>query len=649
MLLSNRAKGPERIEDLKRRLYTRGGDPLALRRSPLTARSARDGASDNDSVSGWAEDRFSNNVPPRSSRRSILTIFLIVAVIFFLIAVGFAAYTLYRGGNVISPANVELVVDGPKTVKAGEILNLQVLVANKNTTPLNSVDLILEFPPGTRSPFDMTKEFPRTRIPLETIAPGASANQTIKAVVFGEKDIDQQIKVSVEYRIADSNAIFDKVDYFNYQISSSPITLNLTLPAEINSGQLVNLDLEIAVSDSALRDLVVTASYPPGFTFTDATPPPSIGTNVWRWGDVPAGARPRLKISGKLEGQDDDPKSFRFSAGIESARNEGEIAVNYGDVFKIITIKRPFVALTASINGDLSAQEYVADSGNPVRVDIAWVNNLPTEVTDGELTVTLGGTALDQRTVVTSDGFYQSATNQIIWRPVTSPALVRLSPGARGQVSFNFAALPLIRDNQAVIERPTIELHINFRARRVTPDAGSETIETTVKKQVKINSTFQLASSAIYHGGPFTNRGPLPPRVGQETTYTILWSVINSSNNVTAAAVKATLPAYVRWLGVVNPETEKLTFDNSRGEVNWDLGVVDAGRGLTSAAREVAFQVVLLPSISQTGDTPVIVTTPTLTGTDSFTHQLLTNTKRSLDVQITGDSLYQPGVGTVAP
>ena len=137
--------------------------------------------------------------------------------------------------------------------------------------------------------------------------------------------------------------------------------------------------------------------------------------------------------------------------------------------------------------------------------------------------------------------------------------------------------------------------------------------------------------------------------MGQETTYTILWSVINSSNNVTAAAVKATLPAYVRWLGVVNPETEKLTFDNSRGEVNWDLGVVDAGLGLTSAAREVAFQVVLLPSISQTGDTPVIVTTPTLTGTDSFTHQLLTNTKRSLDVQITGDSLYQPGVGTVAP
>ncbi len=619
------AKGPEKIEMLKRRLYVPAGVHSPLRRSPLSARE------DDSIVVGWGDhDHDDLNPPPR---RSLLTIFLIGTLIFFLLAAGFAVYTLYRGGNIISPANVELLVDGPKTAKAGETLNLQVLVANKNTTPLKSTDLIIEFAAGTRSPTDVTKELTRARISLNTIAPGASANQTIRAVVFGEKDTEQEIKISIEYRIADSNAIFDKVSSFRYQISSSPVTLNLTLPAEINSGQPVSLDLEVvAIGEAPLRDLVVTAAYPPGFTFTSATPPPAIGNDIWRLGDVPAGARPRIKISGKLEGQDDDPKSFRFSAGIESTRNEGEIAVNYGDVFKVITIKRPFVALDVSVGGDILAQEYVTSSGESVRADIAWTNNLPTEVTDGELSVTFGGTALDQRTVVTSNGFYQSATNQIVWRQGTLPALARLAPGDRGQVSFNFAALPLIRSDRSAISRPTIEISVNFRGQRVTSDSGSEVIETTVKKQVKVNSVFQLASTAAYNDSPFTNRGPLPPRVGQETTYTVSWSVINSSNDVTGAMVKATLPAYVRWVGAVSPDSERITFDSRRGEVTWDLGAVDAGRGITAAARQASFQVAFLPSVSQVGETPVLVTTPTLTGTDSFTRQTLTNVKRSIDI-----------------
>ena len=633
-------KEPERIEALKRHLYTQSGEPSPLHRSSLTP------TNDEPMVVGWGDHKQDDLTSP--PRRSFLTLFLIVALVFFLAAASFAVYTLYHGGNVVSPINVELITDGPKTIKAGDTLSLQVLVANKNSVALKSADLIIEFAPGTRSPTDVTKELTRSRLSLNTIAPGASSNQTIKAVVFGEKDANQLIKVSIEYRIADSNAIFDKVSSFNYQIDSSPISLNLTLPAEVNSGLPVSLDLEVvAASDAPLRDLVVKAAYPPGFTFTSANPPPAIGDNVWRLGDIPAGARPHIKISGKLEGQDDDPKSFRFSAGIESTTNDGQIAVNYGDIFKVITIKRPYVGLDVSVGGDALAQEYITSSGQSVRTDIAWTNNLPTEVTDGELTVTFSGAALDQRTVVTSDGFYQSAINQIIWRKGTLPALNRLAPGERGQASFNFAALSLIRSDRSVIARPTIDLTVSFRGRRVTADSASEIIETTVKKQVKVNSVFQLASKGVYHDGPFTNRGSLPPRAGQETTYTISWSVVNSSNEVGDAMVRAILPAYVKWLGAVSPDNEKVSFDDTRGEVTWDLGVVDAGRGLTSAAREVAFQVAFLPSLSQVGETPVLVTTPTLSGTDSFTHQILTNTKRSVDIQITDDSRYQTNYGTV--
>ena len=233
---------PERIETLKHRLYTRDRGEETLKRSSLTARS-------DAPPGGWrtADEREPNLRP----RRSWLTVLLIFSIIFFLIAAGFAGYTLYRGGNIISPTNVELLLDGPKTIKAGETLNLQVLMVNKNTTPLRSVDLIVEFASGTRSPLDVTKELPRTRLSLGTIKPGASINQAMKAVVFGEKDAEQEIKVSVEYRIADSNAIFDKVSFFRYEISSAPVALNLTLPPEINYGQSIDIDLEVVTTSAA--------------------------------------------------------------------------------------------------------------------------------------------------------------------------------------------------------------------------------------------------------------------------------------------------------------------------------------------------------------------------------------------------------------
>ena len=188
-----------------------------------------------------------------------------------------------------------------------------------------------------------------------------------------------------------------------------------------------------------------------------------------------------------------------------------------------------------------------------------------------------------------------------------------------------------------------MELDIRFTGRRITEGLPDEPIETKASGRIKLNSIFQLATVALYHDGPFVNFGPLPPKVGAETTYTIIWSVINSSNAVREATVKATLPTYVRWLGAVSPTDESVTFNESTGEVVWNLGLVEAGRGLVTAAREVAFQIAFRPSASQIDDAPVIIAAPTLAGIDTFTSDVLTYTRRELDIRLLNDSKFRPG------
>ncbi|MBI2097545.1 MAG: DUF11 domain-containing protein [Candidatus Vogelbacteria bacterium] len=640
----------DKIERLKHRLYTPDNSLTPVRRSALSTFPANP-SDQTESQNKWSPGPISESVRAQKRLSPLVIVFLLAAA-FFLVAAGVAVYVFFRGGNLVSPANVGLLIDGPQTVKAGETLTLQVLAVNRNATALQSVDLIVEYPVGARSSVDLTKDLVRTRSVLGSINPGAVANQTIKAVVFGEKESEQEIRVTIEYRLADSNAIFDKTASFRYSISDSPLTITADWPTEVNAGQLLTLAFEVKNNSAvSLKGLVLKGDYPPGFIFRSATPAPMAGRNeFWRLGELAAGSARRLTVTGLLEGQHDDPKSFRFSAGTVKAAT-GEIDLIYGELFKIVTIKRPSVDLTLVLNGEPSGGELAASSGELLRADITWVNNSSTEITDGRIEARLKGEILDPRSVTVSDGFWQSADNLIVWQSGTKPALARLSPGAGGQASFTFSTRSLLDAgaSRQLIQNPNLELEIRFTGRQVTAGLPDESIESAVNQEIKINTILQLAAAARYSGGPFANTGPLPPRVGQETTYTIVWSVINSSNAVREAAVRATLPTYVRWLGAAAPAEEAVSFNEATGEVIWNLGVVEAGRGVVTAAREAAFQIALRPSVSQVGETPVLVVSPTLTGADTFTGEVLISSRRSLDTRLLNDSGFRSGDERVVP
>ena len=108
----------------------------------------------------------------------------------------------------------------------------------------------------------------------------------------------------------------------------------------------------------------------------------------------------------------------------------------------------------------------------------------------------------------------------------------------------------------------------------------------------------------------------MPPKAEKETTYTVIWTVTNTSNKVKNAKVSAILPIYTKWLSKTAPDSEHISYNLQNSEIIWDLGDVPAGAGIDSPAREVAFQISFLPSVSQIGSTPVILSGAVLTGTD---------------------------------
>src|SRR3989338_341686 len=131
-------------------------------------------------------------------------------------------------------------------------------------------------------------------------------------------------------------------------------------------------------------------------------------------------------------------------------------------------------------------------------------------------------------------------------------------------------------------------------------------------------SVLGLSTRLLYSSGPFTNSGPLPPKVNSETSYTAVWSLTNTSSDLTNVRVYATLPSYVKWQGIIKPIDEKLSYNPINGQIYWDVGELKAGTGFAGSPKEVNFQISFTPGINQAGTMPSLIGQTIASGDDAF-------------------------------
>ncbi|HRY62901.1 MAG TPA: hypothetical protein P5056_04000 [Candidatus Paceibacterota bacterium] len=624
------------IKKTEKRLYSQTPGNLERRRSGLS-----DVNYDEKVTWGGEEGLNLRNMVQTRKKFPILSFVLTLSFAFFVGAIIFAAYLYFGNTNIISPSNVDISIVGPVSVKAGEEINLQVAITNKNNTALEYVELITTFPGGSKILTNKVNDT-QSRKNLGTIQPNQIITETIKTALYGEENADREIKVGIEYRNQNSNAIMAKDALWKTVISSSPLSLIFDLPADANSNQEITLNVKtISNSKDPLTDVVLNVAYPAGFIFKESVPKASSGTGVWFLGDMTQGDEKLVKIKGVIQGQNDEERSFRAIAGQRTSRDTTKVDVAYASSEKSLIIKKPFIGATLAFNGN-QEDTYIITDGQTVRGDIEWENNLPVDLLHAEVIVKILGEVLDKSSVSPSLGFYNSLDNTIIWNKSSGGLPDLISSGQGNRLSFSFNPLPLLSRNRTIFKNPELNFELSFKGYKSSETRAEDAVvETTLKKKIRISSNLQVSPRALYYSGPFKNTGLLPPVHDEETTYTVVWSVVNSSNDVSDVVVKTTLPPYVRWLGVVSPTTEGITYNPLGGEIVWNVGAVKAGGGITVPAREVAFQLGMTPSISQVGQNPNITSDTTITGHDDFTGKEVTHSRKAVSSQLTSDPLVQ--------
>jgi hypothetical protein len=365
---------------------------------------------------------------------------------------------------------------------------------------------------------------------------------------------------------------------------------------------------------------------------------------MWVIGEMKPGDTYKLSFKGKLSGHTEDQKTFTLSIGEADAGGNPSIATVYNQTTKTITIKEAFVGINFLCDGDKSEEVAISDNKD-IQCEINWKNNYSTNVLNGNFKVGITGSVIDRGSIIANNGFYKSDEGAIYFDQTTDKSLAVLSPKDTGRYIFSFKTVPLLAGSQ--FQNPEIRFNLVFKGDRVAAGQTSEPITLTIPKKIKVSSALTVTSYGLYHTGRFQNTGPLPPTVDQKTTYTVVWQLTNSSNDISNTQVRATLPIYSEWLGVVSPVDEPIRFNETTGTIIWDVGTLPAGTGVSRVKREVTFQIGFVPSVSQKFTSPTLVSAPQLSGVDLFSKEVVNAKGAIISTELTKDPSFVVGKETL--
>ncbi len=580
-------------------------------------------------------------VPPvvpvkKKSRISYAALFLGIAALFFVIAVAAASYFLILGGRSVSTDRIVITPDGPTNSGSGDIVTLLISIENNNPVSALNTSLTVEFPDTARTADNQEQPFTRYEDTVGDIAPGETGTRSVQVALYGSENERITIPIRFEYRVEGSNATYVKESEYDVVITSSPITVRAEAVSEVSVGQPLTFAVMVrSNSKETLQNVAVYAQYPFGFTPRRGEGP------VFAVGTLEPGEERTITVTGTLTGENDDERVFNFTGGIQKEGDTNVLAIPYAKTPVTVGLKKPFLSTTLSVNRDTGSTP-VIDAGVQVQNIVSWVNALATPILDGQVSVQLSGNALDTSSVSAYGGYFRSSDTTIIYSRETDSSLGNLAPGGTGSGSFSFKTKP--SSALTGVRNPTITATISVAGRRVGESNVPESVSSSVVRTIKVGTELILAATSRYTTGPFNNTGPWPPVADQETTYTLDLTLTNSVNTVADTVVTGTLPSYVRYVGASDGS---VSYNSATRVVTWKAGEVPAGAGYGAASKQASIQVALLPSVSQRGTSPILMSAIKGSGYDKFTAKTITLTRPEITTQASGDPAYVQGKGEV--
>lgn len=409
-------------------------------------------------------------------------------------------------------------------------------------------------------------------------------------------------EASVSYALASGKTIFETHATWSAPSPQPALELSLDAPHSISSGSEMKIVVSYANrSESGLDDIILAFSYPEGFSFDRASADSARDDREWDIGSIGKGSSDSLSIFGRL----DDAGTARFAVtayrmvrGVRRpiARAEAEVEVG----------KPP---LTVEIDAN-DTPDFVARPGGEVSYTISYISE-GAAISRSGVTVTAipSSPMFNLSSIAPRDGGTvrrgKTGVQEVVWA-------VSGDTAEGGSVGFSIKLKPEYDIRRLGDRNFTIKLHAEARAGELT---GSGDIEHKVAGLMKLETKayYRDAASLI------VNSGPLPPKAGTATQYTVHWKLVNYATDMKDIVVRARFATGTVFAGTSKSSTDtKPEYDRASNEMVWKIRRISATTGVLSPAPEAVFQIAGTPAGDMAGKYMPLMERATLVADDAF-------------------------------
>jgi hypothetical protein len=532
------------------------------------------------------EDSKAIHLKPKG--KSVLLLVLkniFVAAIIFCFAYGLFFYLSNRPADATA---LELNILSPEKIKAGESFSYTIKYHNNSKYILKDLQLELKYPDGfifesvNGDIVDRTESQSKNIFKLADLTAGQESNIEIKGKIIAKKDSAALLLASLSYKPADFSSEFKKDAVSSIMVDD----LGFEVDFEYANAILVGEDNEIDVyfknvKQNFLDDFEVSFMFPENILLTSggqlaAVSSSTVNTNeellqieknsslLWKAkGLVPGDKTYKLPIYYQANKKIDDSQEIIIRLSKKTENGESYIFLEKNIKLNVMNSN---LNLTLILNG--SKNDNSANFGSTLNYSLTYANKSDSQINDVAIMAILKSDFLDFDTFKNEQKGIVS-NQSVTWTKEQIPALASLAPGAEGVIDFSINLKPFTDNDLG--KNATVSSYAQFNINN-KPSSRSDSQSNNIN--TKLNSDLNLIEKILYFDDNNTpvGSGPLPPKVGELTSFRVYWTLKNNLHDLSDTKVSMVLPDNVNFSAKNSATLGLINFDPTSRTVVWEIG-----------------------------------------------------------------------------
>lgn len=618
------------IKKLGRELYAREESPeIARRRLDLSSLGSGRKVVQQESEHGEERLVFADVMAARARKRRKVLLGIVVGGVAAAIIAGAVGATIwYRLTKQVKQEQIQITISAPTEITAGDEVTYTVSYKNESRVAWQNVEVTFEQPVG----FLFTSSAPQLEVAgkeyiarIGTITSGQEGQLSVAGRLVGEQNAVAVARAEIVLTPENfPSGRFSQAAVFNTTIASVPVDVSIEAAADAASGERVLAVVRVRnVGASPVSNAYVHIQPAPGMQLavedTQFSPEFSVVNSLWELPVIEPLQEVEKYIVVYVEGGAGERRTLEVEAGIQV----GEDRFVQRRISHVVTVSASELTVEQIYNG--SSDPIVVKAGQEVQGVVRYKNVGTVGLKNVIVEVQFEGVGLDPATLQLEAGAYDPIARKITWSSATVSELATVQPQQERELPYAFKILPTA--SLPTQGEATKNLNLISTAAIDSPDlpapTGQERKVVSDRAILSIGTDLTLEVASFYDDGRLgiVSSGPLPPKVGQQTTYTVRLRLGTTVNDVGDARVVAVLPDGVKYTDKTYLTGGTVDFNDRTGEVTWLLPLLPGLSGRTTPPQELHFQVAATPAEHQKGDVITFLNRLTADGTDLFTDQ----------------------------